>query len=71
MENIGLETNFKEAFVKVVDFLNEADLPLELVYKNKKPATLPKDVDVAWDIVQKFYEQEDQREKETGEIVLY
>lgn len=71
MENIGLETDFKEAFVKVVDFLNEADLPLDLVYKNKKPSFIPEDVNAAWDIVQKFYEQEEQREKETGEIVLY
>lgn len=71
MENIGLETNFKEAFMKVADFLGEADLPLELVYKNKKPSFLPEDVDKAWDIVQQFYEQEDKREKETGEIILY
>lgn len=74
MENaekeIAFEPDFRDAFMKVSRFLDEASLPIELVYRNKKPNNLPEGISNAWDIVQAYYEQEDRREKETGDIIL-
>lgn len=70
MKDIELETNFKDAFMRVTQFLGEANLPLSIVYDNKKPNNLPESISKDWDIVQKFYKQEEEAEKETGDIIL-
>ena len=72
MENkeIPFEPDFREAFMEVNQFLGEANLPIELVYKNKKPNNLPEGISRAWDTVQAYYEQEERQEKETGDIIL-
>lgn len=67
---IPFEPDFRDAFMSVYEFLAEANLPLELVYKNKKPKNLPKNISDDWETVQAFYEQKDRKEKETGDIIL-
>ena len=69
-QEIAFEPDFRDAFMKVSQFLDEANLPIELVYQNKKPNNLPEGISTAWDTIQAFYEQEDRREKETGDIIL-
>ena len=69
-KEIAFEPDFRDAFMKVTKFLEEANLPIELVYQNKKPKNLPENTSNAWDTVQAYYEQEEKREKETGDIIL-
>jgi hypothetical protein len=69
-QEIAFEPDFRDAFTKVTQFLAEANLPIELVYENKKPKNLPESISNAWDTVQAFYEQQKKREEETGDIVL-
>lgn len=72
MENeIGLETEFRESFMKVLDFLNANNLPIDAIYENKKPSFLPDSLNQDWDTIQKRYSEEEEREKETGDIMLY
>lgn len=74
MENtekeIAFVPDFRDAFMEVTQFLDEASLPIELVYQNKKPKNLPESISNAWDTVQAYYEQEEREEKETGRIIL-
>lgn len=74
MENtekeIPFEPDFRDAFMRVYQFLAETSLPIELVYKNKKPKNLPQNISNDWDTVQTFYEQIDKRVEETGDIIL-
>lgn len=71
MENeIAFDPDFKDAFMSVCEFLAEADLPIELVYKNKKPKNLPAAISDNWDLVQRYYEQTERLERETGDIIL-
>lgn len=69
-KEIAFEPDFRDAFMEVTKFLGEANLPIELVYKNEKPKNLPEKISNAWDTVQAFYKQEEEREKETGDIIL-
>lgn len=69
-KEIAFIPDFRDAFMKVTQFLSEANLPIELVYKNKRPKNLPEGISASWDIVQKFYEQEAERKNKTGDIIL-
>lgn len=72
MENeIGLETEFRESFMNVLGFLESSNIPIEAIYENKKPKFMPDDISKDWDIIQKRYSEEEKREKETGDIMLY
>lgn len=74
MENekkeIAFVPDFRDAFMGLTQFLSEANLPVELIYKNKRPNNLPEEISRKWDIVQAFYEQEKEKTKNTGDIVL-
>ena len=70
-KEIGLETEFREAFMNVLDFLESSNIPIEAIYENKKPKFLPDNISRDWDTIQQWYSEEEKREKETGEIMLY
>ena len=69
-QEIPFIPDFRDAFMKVSQFLDEANLPIELVYQNKKPKNIPESISNAWDTVQAYYEQEEREEKESGRIIL-
>lgn len=69
-KEIGLETEFREAFMNVLDFLESSNIPIEAIYKNKKPKFLPDNISRDWDIVQEYYRQEEEEEKEAGVPIL-
>lgn len=67
---IPFEPDFRDAFMSVSGFLLEANLPLELIYENKKPKNLPKNISDDWETIQTFYRQEKEYEEKTGGIIL-
>lgn len=67
MDNeIGLETEFREAFMNVTAYLDENGIPMESIYDNKKPEFLPENISKDWDIIQEYYKQEEEEDKERG-----